>query len=392
MCARPRMSAAKLVEQLGYVQIDTLAVVQRSHHLTMWARLPRYQPKILDDLQAKERKIFEYWTHAMSYVPMADYRYYLPRMRNFKKPTHKWVLAKLDPCKQYLKPVLQRIREEGPLGAKDFEKPKGKNGSWWDWKPAKMALEFLVWRGDLMVAYRQNFHKRYDLTERVLPAGTDTRMPSPQEVGQFIVRRAIKSMGVMSEPDLCAYLQPGNARDSDFHAVDRKTLLTVLRQLVEAEEIIPVQIEPDPKRTYYVQRAGLTRPKGKKKEKQLFLLSPFDNLIIQRERCRRIFGFDYALECYVPALKRKVGYFVMPILWDNQLVGRLDPKADRKTGTLHILNLVLEPGFKDLDAFLPALAKKLCDFSEFNGCQQVDIVKTQPKKITPILKRLLRSG
>jgi uncharacterized protein YcaQ len=389
---KTRMGAAKLIDQLGYVQIDTLAVVQRSHHLTMWTRLPRYQPRVLHDLQANKRKIFEYWTHAMSYVPMADYRYYLPRMRNFNRSTDKWVLARLEQCKTLLKPVLRRIRKEGPLGAKDFEKPKGKAGSWWDWKPAKMALEFLMWRGDLMVAHRENFHKRYDLTERVLPEGTDTGFPSPEEVGRFIVRRAIKSMGVASEKDLCAYLQPGSSRDSDFHAVDRKDLLRALEHLIEAKEIVRLQIEPDPKTTHYASKARLARAVSKREEKQLFLLSPFDNLIIQRKRTRRIFDFDYALECYLPAAKRKHGYFVMPILWGSQMVGRLDPKADRKSQTLQIQNLVMEPGFNELDEFLPALAEKLHDFAKFNVCERVNIGKTQPKKLGPIIKRQLNSS
>ena len=389
--AKPPSSVTGIFDQLGYVQIDTLAVVQRSHHLTLWTRLPRYQPKLLDDLQRKKRQVFEYWTHAMSIVPMADYRYYLPRMRNFKKPTHKWVVDRLEQCEKYLKPVKKRIREEGPLGAKDFENPKGKNGSWWDWKPAKLALELLLWRGELMVAHRENFQKRYDLTERVLPEGTDTRMPTKGQVGRFIARRALVSMGVASQKDLCAYLQPGNSRDSDYHAVDRREVLAALGQLVEAKEIIPVQVEQDPETVHYALKSTLAQAGSEKKSKRVFLLSPFDSLIIQRQRALRMFGFAYALECYLPAAKRKFGYFTMPILWNSQLVGRLDPRADRKTDTLQILNLALEPGFKEIDSFLPALARKLLHFAIFNGCKRVHIQQTQSNKLTSILKEHLRT-
>ncbi|MBA7698532.1 hypothetical protein ES703_107210 [subsurface metagenome] len=162
---------AQAIEKLGYVQIDTIAVINRAHHHTLWTRRPDYSPAMLDELQAKDRRVFEYWGHAASYLPMKDYRYYIPRMRAFPWGDG-WIKRMHERHKDVMKDVLERITKEGPLGSADFKAPDGKKrGAWWDWKPAKTALELLMWRGDLMVTERRNFQRIYDLTERVLPGG-----------------------------------------------------------------------------------------------------------------------------------------------------------------------------------------------------------------------------
>ena len=166
--------AERALEQLGYVQIDTISVVSRAHHHTLYNRIPGYQPKLLDKLVA-ERRAFEYWFHAAAYLPMRDYRYALPRMRRFKRGEMRWMRSR---DQKLMDQVLDRIRFDGPLRARDFEDPSHKHGGWWDWKPAKRALEQLFMQGDLMVAAREGFQKTYDLPERVLPAGVDTRIPS----------------------------------------------------------------------------------------------------------------------------------------------------------------------------------------------------------------------
>jgi uncharacterized protein YcaQ len=164
---------AQTIERLGYVQIDTISVVERAHHHTLWSRRSDYGPGMLHELLAADRRVFEYWTHAASYLPMRDYRYYAGRMRSF---------ASSDRARQFLadhaklvREVLRRIRAEGALASADFAAPDGrKRGPWWDWKPAKAALETLFSMGELMVSRRRNFQRVYDLTERVLPAGIET--------------------------------------------------------------------------------------------------------------------------------------------------------------------------------------------------------------------------
>lgn len=383
---------AQTIEKLGYVQIDTIAVIERAHHHTLWTRHANYDPEMLQELQAKDRRVFEYWGHAMSYVPMKDYRYYLPRMRNFLESESNWAKDRLDKAQHAMEPVLERIREEGPLGSKDFEPPPGKKGgTWWDWKPAKVALELLFWQGKLMISERCNFQKVYDLAERVLPDGIDTRYPDDDELGRFFVRGALSAYGVAQEKEIQVFLQPGAARDSIFQAAGREVISTSLRELADAGEVSPLKIDEDGSREYYASTETLEKAAhNQTAPAQVFLLSPFDNLIIQRDRTKRLFGFDYSLECYTPAPKRKYGYFVLPILWGNKLIGRLDPKAERKKKTLVIRSLMFEPGFNTFDEFLPSFAAKLKEFARFNQCEKVIFEKVSPASIKTTIKKLMK--
>ncbi len=358
------------IDQLGYVQIDTIAAVKRAHHHTLWTRHRDYDEEQLHDLQALDRLIFEYWGHAMSYLPISDYRFCLPRMQNFRNPRHAWVSRRLEGCAHLLEPVLERIRKEGPLGAKDFSASGDeKRGTWWDWKPAKFALEFLFWRGDLMITERRNFQKVYDLTERVLPAHADSTMPTDVEVGRFLVRRALRACGVAREKDMQGYLQPAGARDSDWQAADPSVIQQAVQELADAREILPLAIEGHDDAVWYALSKSLDKVPIVERG-PVFLLSPFDNLVIRRQWLEKLFGFDYTLECYLPEQKRQYGYFVFPILWGDRLVGRLDPKADRKAKTLVIKNLIFEPGFEVSDEFLTRFRETLAAFARFNGCKK----------------------
>ncbi len=160
-----------MVEKLGYVQIDTINVLNRAHHHTLWTALPHYESQDLHRAQAEEKRIFEYWGHAMSYLPMHDYAIPSPYKQHFSSPYGHWARERLERYGHIMEPTLQRIREEGPLASKDFlsEETDRKAGTWWDWRPVKMALELLFWQGKLMVAERRNFQKVFDLPDRVLP-------------------------------------------------------------------------------------------------------------------------------------------------------------------------------------------------------------------------------
>ena len=202
---------AQTFEHLGYVQIDTISVIERAHHHTLWTRVPEYKPGDLHQAHAVDRTIFEYWGHAASYLPMGDYRFYIPMMRSFLDPQNAWYRGWGEKYGSYLEPVMKRIREEGAKAARDFENPGGKQkGPWWDWKPAKAALELLFWRGELMVRERRGFERIYDLTERVLPAATDTRLPTAAELGRFIVIRALAALGIAGEKEIRDYIRIGD--------------------------------------------------------------------------------------------------------------------------------------------------------------------------------------
>ena len=366
---------AQVIEQLGYIQIDTIAVIQRAHHHTLWSRRPDYMPQMLHELQAQDRRVFEYWARAASYIPTSDYRYYLPKMRAFaaKPQTRQW----LEENAQLAKNVIDRIRREGPLGSADFSDTRGKRGSWWDWKPAKKALETFFSMGELMITERRNFQRIYDLKERVLPAGTDTTEPDEDELACFAIRRALNGLGFVSTKTIR----------------NTKAISEVIEEMVDSGEVTPVEIEGLNGEAYY----ALTKHIGEVAKQlctqmRLHILSPFDNLVINRGQLKELFDFEYKLECYFPAAKRRYGYFCLPILWGEQFVGRLDPKADRKHKIFIVRKMIFEPDFKDYDDLLPALAEKLHAFAAFNECEQIVVEETVPEKFKASLTRELDTG
>ena len=362
---------ARTVETLGYVQIDTIAVIQRAHHHTLWTRRADYAPDMLDELQARDRRVFEYWTHAAAYVSFRDYRYYIPRMQGFARSerTRNWRKEN----SKLVKGVLKRIREEGPLGSADFESSQ-RTGPWWGWKPAKQALESLFNTGELMVTARRNFQRLYDLPERVIPEGIDTSEPTGEELERFAVRQLLSTRGV-------APANPGRWGHRPAPAIEN-----AIGELVDAGEVTCVEVEGLDAAPHYVLSEN---PGRRSTRRRLHLLSPFDSLIIDRNRLRKLFGFDFGIECYLPAAKRKYGYFCLPILWGTEFVGRLDPKADRKTKTFIVRKLICEPGFADFDELIPELAAKIRKFAAFNGCERVVVEETAPRKLKTPLKQAL---
>lgn len=349
-----------IVEHLGYVQIDTISVIERAHHHVFWARQGNYESANVDHLLSKERSVFEHWAHAVAYLPMKDYRYFRPKIGAYRKPTSKWQKERYATARPLFKQVLERIDIEGPLGSKDFEHKRKRNGQgWWDWKPAKVALEYLYLQGDLMVASRRNFQRRYDLTERVLPADLDLSTPSPETRAEHQIKGALQSMGLARELDINKYLQ----------VTDRKSIKVVLKELVQQGDILELCIKGSERDVFYAKPATLeTHEKKRTSGKKMRILSPFDNLIIQRDWMRQVFDFDYTIECYVPASKRKYGYFVCPVLWGNDIVARVDMKADRKAGKLNVNGLYLEASLKHRAAFDKAFENTISEFARFNGC------------------------
>jgi uncharacterized protein YcaQ len=358
---------AQTVERLGYVQIDTIAVVQRAHHHTLWARRPDYAPEMLDELQAVDRRVFEWWAPAASYLPMCDYRYYMRRMRATTEQPRRQAWAQEHAA--LLRHVHDRIRDEGALGARDFEAPEGfQRGSWWSWKPAKRALEALFDSGELMVTERRGFERIYDLRERVLPPGLDTREPDLEEQERFEVRRALGGFGFAPVDDI-----------RPRHWSSQRAGGEAVAALIESGEVATFQIEGEGETAYCALCERLEKAlAASEKERAVHVLSPFDNLVIRRRWLESFFGFDYRLEAYKPAEQREYGYFSLPILWGERFVGRVDAKADRKPETLIVRRLVFEPGFEAYDALLLSLAAKLWAFAAFNGCERIAVEEVVP--------------
>ncbi len=365
-------STLSAIEHLGYIQIDTISAIQRAHHHTLWSRNPRYHSSQLDELMVNKR-IFEYWSHAAAYLPMQDFRYSLPRKQAIANGNENhWY----ERDKQLMKSVLRRIADEGPLMAKDFEHNGVKSGEWGS-KPAKRALENLFMQGELMVPCRHNFHKVYDLTERVLPQDTDTSLPTPQEYARFLITRYLRSNGLGMASEISYLLKNTKALVSD-----------TLREMASNGELLQIKVSGN---NYYVLPKSLELLNTPLSKNKLKILSPFDNLLIQRKRMATLFGFAYQLECYVPEPLRQYGYFSLPILWDGKLVARMDCKAERKKSLLHIKHLALEPGLLKTDAFAQALTKELVSFLQFNECNSLHIHNTSPAGFKSVLEKSVKN-
>ncbi|MBP2617790.1 winged helix-turn-helix domain-containing protein [Chryseobacterium jejuense] len=352
------------LEHLGYIQIDTLSVVERAHHHTLWTRIPDFKTDYLEEL-VEERKVFEYWFHAASYLPMQDFRYVLPQMLNIKQSESHYYNAD----KKVMKYVVDTIRAEGPKMARDFESKKDKAGSWWNWKPAKLALERLFMQGDLMISGRSGMQKTYDLAERVLPSSINTTEPTPLELAEYLVKTTLRAYGFTSLKQI-THLRKGDAL--------KKNVNLILQSLFEKGEIQKISVEGIP--SVYIQSDVLEKSDDTM-ESDVRLLSPFDNSIIHRDRVKQIFDFDFRLECYVPKEKRQYGYFCLPILFGNTFIGRVDCKAHRKDKKLELIHLHLENTDITPELWLPSFAEAVKRFAFFNSCESLLLTKVSPSKL-----------
>ena len=365
--------ALKTIEHLGYVQIDTISVVERAHHHTLWSRINDYQHSWLHEL-LNEKKIFEYWSHAASYLPMKDFRFSLPRKKEWSNGKTHWFVAD-DKIKRE---VLRRIKREGPLQSKDFEAPNEERRTWYYWKPAKRALEQLFMEGKLMVSHRQGFQKVFDLTENVLPADVETAFPAKKEYAAYLVMNAIRSFGIVSHGEICYMRAPW-----------KEEVKKSLRRMLKEKSIEEVKLEGH-EIPFYTTAENLQNLNSAEPSSSAHILSPFDNLLIQRKRTHQLFHFNFTIECYLPAHKRIFGYFPLPVLFGNEFVARLDPKADRAAQTFYIKNFAFEENVVAHDEMLHALAEKIKAFASFNHCDKIILEKVNRKKEGIALKKLLK--
>ena len=363
------------VEQLGCVQIDTLHMVRRSQYLVLWSRLGRYDPADFDRLiyDPAERRLFEYWQHAASIVPLTYYRYSLPLMARYRNG-HGWGDWALQPENQALiAQAREHIQANGGVRAGDFEYAGPKRGPWWDWKPIKAALEDLYDTGEAMIADRPNFQRVYDLRERVLPAWVDTTEPGHEEMVRFRLEQAARAAGIATGGQIAsyAYLKRGESAAALKSLVEQGTLVEVEAETLNGE---PVPM--------LVHRETLSRVEqaldGAIATERTTFLSPFDSLFWATGRDEMIWGFRQRLEAYTPAPKRIWGYFCLPILQRDRLVGRFDPKLDRKTGTLRLRALYLEPDVAPEEQLIADVAAAMREFLAFHDARDLVIERSDP--------------
>jgi uncharacterized protein YcaQ len=355
------------IRHMGMLQIDTISVVARSPYFVLWSRLGDYEPGWLDQHLA-EGRLFEYWAHEACFVPIEDYGLYRHRMLDPEAMGWKYSASWVRERGAEVERVLAHIRANGPTRSTDFERSDGKAGGWWEWKPEKRSLEVLFTSGALMIARRHNFQRVYDLAERVHPSWDDARLPPLPEVRRQFVLRAVKALGLAKAswiPDYHRTRRP----HPDPEALVAAGELT--RARVEGWNE-PVYIHPDHLDAARSAAAGTLAPT------LTTLLSPFDPVVWDRRRALDLFDFDYRLECYTPAEKRRYGYFTLPILRRGVLAGRIDAKAHRANGVFELKSVILEPGARASERFVRDVAAAVLRCARWHRCRAIHVGASMP--------------
>lgn len=359
------------IERLGAVQIDTISVVERSQYLVLWSRLGSYNPKHLDSLLSPHRAIMEYWSHAASIVPMADYPYYRSEMLRRESPVWKWNRGWAEAHPEVLRETLNAIRERGPLASSDFERDLGRDRTGpWDWygpKDSRRALEILWTTGALMIAGRRGGQKLYDLRERVLAEAfhgavpPDDALPSAEERRRYLALRTLRALGIVTPSWLWDYFRLSAGIGTRMNG------LRTLQDFVAEGLARPATVEGLDEPAF----VDAALPLVPVRPRRTTLLSPFDSLIWHRRRAQTLFDYDVCFEAYVPPPKRRFGYYCLAVLHGGRIVGRIDPKIDRAARRLIVRAVHLESGVKVDDGLLAGLTGALQDLARFLGGDSV---------------------
>jgi len=373
-----------MIRRMGVLQIDSISVVARSPYLVLWSRLGAYEPRWLDELLAGGH-LFEYWSHAACFIPIEDYGLYRRRMIDGPEKVGAWISEHPEEVGH----VMARIREGGPVRSAEFERTDGKAGGWWEWKPEKRALEYLYTAGELMISRRDpNFHRVYDLRERVLgralPGWEDGLAPTPEEVRRALALKAVRALGVAS-----ARWVP------DYFRTPKRGVVELLEGLADEGELLRARVEGWEEPAYvHPDNAGPSEKvlSGGLRSTVTTLLSPFDPVMWDRARALELFGFEYKIEVYTPAAKRRYGYYSLPILHRGALVGRLDAKAHRKDGVFEVKALHLEPDTEADDRLVEELAGALRACAGWHGTPEVAVRRSDPRGLAGPLQAAVEAG
>lgn len=363
-----------LIERLGFVQIDSINVVERAHHLTLAARLDGYRQPHFDRLLHRDRRLFEHWTHDASAIPVRWYPHWQHRFAQAKTriEEHPWWQDRLGANFDAVRDsVLRRVTEEGALLTRDFEeeRPAGESNGWWNWKSQKAVLEQLWRTGTLAIAGRESFHKVYDLAERVFPHVCSSPAPATEEHVDWACRTALERLGVATAEELASFwraIPVGAAKAWCAAASRRGEIVPVKVGAVDGSAPRSAWALPD-----WEERLALLPDAPQR----IRLLAPFDPILRDRRRALRLFGFDYRFEAFVPAPQRRYGYYVLPILEGERLVGRLDPKLHREERHLEVRGLWWEPGVRATRKRTEALDVALARLARFVGAETFSVVE-----------------
>ena len=359
---------------MGLIQIDSVNVLVRSQELPLFARLGAHPRSLIHDA-TRHGDLFEYWAHEACHVPVELHPVMRWKMDRYHQWTpeselrHRWPDAVDD--------VRRRLRDEGPLVAADLAQPRvGPKGPWWDWDDGKVVLEHLFRTGEVAATRRPNdFARVYDLAERIIPAEIlATPTPTEDDARKELLVRAARHHGVATLEDL-----------TDYHRQANPPCRPLIGELVEEGRLIETSVEGWSKPAYLHPAAKIPRRISARA-----LLSPFDPVVWNRDRAERLFGFRYRIEIYVPAAKRQYGYYVLPFLLGDELVARVDLKADRAAGRLLVQSAFGEAGI-DAPHVAAQLAAELQALAEWLGLDQG--IEVMPRgDLSPALTAVLSSG
>ncbi|QIA22992.1 winged helix-turn-helix domain-containing protein [Mesorhizobium sp. AA22] len=326
-----RRHLARVLARTGLLQIDSVSAVVRAHYMPLYSRLGPYPLALLDNAAVtRKRKVFEYWAHEASFLPVETYPLMRWRMERAERGEEMYNgLAKWGRERAaYIEDIYREVVQRGPIAASALEGQKG-SGGWWGWSDAKHAFEWLFWAGRITTASRRGFERRYDLPERVLPpAILALPVPSPEDAHRELLRISARAHGVATAGDL-----------RDYFRLSPADIKGRIEELVDAGDLLPVRVEGWDKPAYLYKDARFPR-----KVEARALLAPFDPVVFERSRTERLFDFRYRIEIYTPVEKRQYGYYVLPFLLGERIVARIDLKADRPAGVLRVHAAYAEPG------------------------------------------------
>lgn len=357
----------RAIGRLGLLQLDSVNVLARAHYLPLFSRLGAYDRSLLDGIAAhdgallprRSRRLFEYWAHEASLLPLGMQPLLRWRMERAQRGEGTWSglarWARANP--QALERIWREVEARGRLGVSELSEAGARTGGWWGWNDGKAGLEWLFWTGRLTAAGRRGFERLYDLPQRVIPeAILALPTPEPAEAHRALMRFAAQALGVATQADL-----------RDYFRLPVAAARQALAELVEAGELRPVEVEGWRPAAYLSATAKLPR-----RATGRALLAPFDPLIWERDRTERLFGFHYRIEIYTPADKRRHGYYVLPFLMGDRLVARVDLKSDRAGGRL-LVRAAHAEDWADKPATAAALAEELRTMAGWLGLERVEV-------------------
>jgi len=358
---------SELVTQLGFVQLDSIATVERAHHMILFARQPGYKPRDLDTLLARDRAVFEHWTHDAAVIPIAFYpHWHLRFVRDAEALRGRWQKWQRHGFMDRTAAVMEHIRRDGPVCSADLrgDAPR-KAGGWWDWHPEKTALEYLWRAGDLAVTGRSGFQKYYDLAERVIPEHLREIVHDPADTIEWCCGQALDRLGFATPGELAAFWATVTPAEARAWCKSQQRTGALIEIEVEAAD-------GSLRRCYARPDVAQLASDAPDPSKRLRVLSPFDPALRDRNRAERLFNFRYRIEVFTPAAKRVYGYYVFPLLEGARLVGRIDMKAHRDTSVLRVAALWPEAGVAWGKGRQARLEAELTRMARFAGCDGVE--------------------